>query len=35
MEARLLHRRGGWLQVEFPGGAVGWVPQAAALVDEP
>jgi tetratricopeptide (TPR) repeat protein len=35
MEARLLHRRGGWLQVEFPGGALGWVPQAAALVDEP
>jgi tetratricopeptide (TPR) repeat protein len=33
MEARLLHRRGGWLQVELPGGAVGWVPQAAALVD--
>jgi tetratricopeptide (TPR) repeat protein len=35
MEARLLHRRGGWLQIELPGGAVGWVPQTAALVDEP
>jgi hypothetical protein len=35
MEGRLLHRRGGWLQVEFPGGAVGWVPQAVAIVDEP
>jgi hypothetical protein len=35
MEARLLHRRGGWLQVELPGGALGWVPQSAALVDEP
>lgn len=35
MEARLLHRRGGWLQVEFPGGHVGWVPESAALVDEP
>ena len=35
MEARLLHRRGGWLQVELPGGAIGWVSQTAALVDEP
>ncbi len=35
MEARLLHRRGGWLQVELPGGAVGWVPHTAALVDPP
>jgi hypothetical protein len=35
MEGRLLHRRGGWLQVELPGGAVGWIPQVAAVVDEP
>jgi hypothetical protein len=35
MEARLLHRRGGWLQVRLPGGEVGWVPHAAALVDGP
>lgn len=35
MEARLLHRRGGWLQIELPGGALGWVPQTAALVDAP
>jgi hypothetical protein len=34
MEARLLHRRGGWLQIEMSGGAVGWVPATAALVDE-
>jgi hypothetical protein len=35
MEARLLHSRGGWLQVELPGGAIGWVPRSAALIDEP
>ena len=35
MEARLLHRRGGWLQIEMPSGDVGWVPQSAVLVDEP
>jgi tetratricopeptide (TPR) repeat protein len=35
MEARLLHRRGGWLQIEMPSGDIGWVPQAATLVDEP
>jgi hypothetical protein len=35
MEAHLLHRRGGWLQIELPGGALGWVPQSAALVDAP
>jgi hypothetical protein len=35
MEARRLHERGGWLQVELAGGEVGWVPRAAALVDAP
>jgi tetratricopeptide (TPR) repeat protein len=34
VEARLLHRRGGWLQIELSGGEVGWVPAAYALVDE-
>ncbi len=35
MEGRLLHRRGGWLQVRLPGGEIGWLPQTAALVDGP
>jgi len=34
MEARLLYRRGGWVQIELPGGAIGWVPESALLVDE-
>jgi hypothetical protein len=34
MEARLLYRRGGWLQIELPGGSIGWVPERAMLVDE-
>ena len=25
-EVRELSRRGGWVQVELPGGAVGWLP---------
>jgi len=33
MEARLLNERGGWVQVEFPGGDVGWLPGEAVLVD--
>lgn len=32
MEARLLYQRGDWLQIELPGGAVGWIPEAAAVV---
>jgi hypothetical protein len=32
-EARLLYRRGDWLQVELPGGTAGWIPAASALVD--
>jgi hypothetical protein len=32
-EARLLHRRGEWLQIELTGGAVGWVPLSAVLLD--
>ena len=29
MEARLVSERGGWMQVEFPGGDIGWLPRAA------
>lgn len=35
MEARRLRERGGWLQIQFAGGAVGWVEKATALVDGP
>jgi hypothetical protein len=31
MEARLLHERGGWLQVQFPSGDIGWLPRAAVI----
>jgi hypothetical protein len=31
MEARLLRERAGWVQVEFPGGEVGWLPRRAIL----
>jgi len=34
LEARRLAERGGWLQIELPGGAVGWIPRDAVLVDE-
>jgi tetratricopeptide (TPR) repeat protein len=34
MEARLLSERGGWVQVQFPGGDIGWLPRGAVLVDE-
>ena len=34
-EARLLHARGDWLQIEVPGGEVGWVARADALLDTP
>lgn len=30
-ELRELGRRGGWVQVELPGGAAGWLPEAAIL----
>jgi hypothetical protein len=30
-EVRELARRGGWVQVELPGGAVGWVRESAVL----
>lgn len=30
-EARELGRRGGWVQVQLAGGAVGWLPQTAVL----
>jgi hypothetical protein len=34
MEARRLHERGGWLQIQFAGGEVGWVEKSAVLVDD-
>ncbi len=35
MEARKLHERGPWLQIEFASGEVGWVETAAVLIDTP
>jgi hypothetical protein len=32
LEARQLCRRGGWLQVQFAGGTIGWLPAATVLV---
>ncbi len=34
-EGRLLFRRDDWLQVEFPSGRIGWIPRAAALMEDP
>jgi hypothetical protein len=34
MEARVLYARGDWLQVEFPGGEVGWLRREHVLIDE-
>lgn len=31
-EAREVGRRGGWVQVELGGGAVGWLPESAVIV---
>ena len=30
-EVRVVGRRGGWVQVKLPGGAVGWLPEAGVL----
>jgi hypothetical protein len=30
-EVRELSRRGGWVQVQLPGGAVGWLPEASVI----
>ena len=35
MEARRLHERGGWLQIQFASGELGWVEKTAVLVDWP
>jgi hypothetical protein len=35
MEARLLHQRGQWVQVQFPGGEIGWLPEEVVLMDLP
>jgi hypothetical protein len=34
VEAELLFRRGGWLQIELSGGEVGWIPATDAVVEE-
>jgi tetratricopeptide (TPR) repeat protein len=34
MEARRLYERGDWLQIQLPGGQVGWVHKKHVLVDE-
>ena len=34
VEAKLLFRRGDWVQVKLSGGEVGWLPAAAVLLDE-
>jgi hypothetical protein len=31
MEARRLYERGGWLQIQFAGGEVGWVEKSGVL----
>jgi hypothetical protein len=30
-EVRELSRRGGWVQVQLPGGAIGWLPESATI----
>lgn len=35
MEARTMSERGGWLQIQFASGEVGWVEKSAVLVDQP
>lgn len=35
VEARLLHVRGGWVQIELAGGEVGWVLREYTVFDEP
>jgi len=33
VEARLLHERGNWLQIQLGGGEVGWVPRSFTIMD--
>ncbi len=33
VEAQLLYRRDGWLQIELSGGEVGWVAASEAVVE--
>jgi hypothetical protein len=35
MEARKMNERGGWLQIQFASGEVGWVEISAVVIDEP
>jgi hypothetical protein len=34
MEARQIGQRGGWLQIQFAAGPVGWVEKSAVIVDD-
>jgi hypothetical protein len=34
VEAELLYRRGGWLQIELSGGEIGWIEAKHAVVEE-
>jgi hypothetical protein len=34
MEARRIGERGGWLQIQFAGGPIGWVQKGSVIVDE-
>jgi hypothetical protein len=33
MEAALVHERGGWVQLRFPGGETGWLPREAVVME--
>jgi hypothetical protein len=33
MEGRLLHERGGWVQVQFAAGEIGWLPRGAVITE--
>jgi hypothetical protein len=33
-EVRVVGRRGGWVQVKLPGGAVGWLPEGVVLTSD-
>jgi hypothetical protein len=35
IEARLVHRRGDWLQIRLSSGEIGWVPRNRVLIVEP
>jgi hypothetical protein len=35
LEARLVHRRGAWLQIRLSTGEIGWLPRSQVLIVEP